>query len=208
MNGRSPGGSATARRAAAWPTNTAAWLRTRRGAIEVGSAQYTPPRENEIVVRNRAVAVNPRDWRIQLGGHLLYRWLRYPAVIGTDAAREVVEVGPGVTRFKPGNRVLGHAVGVERDHNRLGASQAFDYRSKTVTGDVIRWLRGTELAGAFAIAAGSAGPSAEIISVSEGAKILVLASAPGRPSTTYSASMPRRFGFCGRSPGPGWRPRS
>lgn len=62
---------------------------------------------------------------------------------------------------------------------RLGASQAFDYRSKTVTGDVIRWLRGTELVGAFAIAAGSAGPSAEIISASEGAKILVLASAPG-----------------------------
>jgi NADPH:quinone reductase-like Zn-dependent oxidoreductase len=280
--GRSPGGSATARRAAARPANTAAWLRTRRGAIEVGPARYTPPRENEIVVRNRAVAVNPRDWRMQLGGHLLYRWLRYPAVIGTDAAGEVVEVGPGVTRFKVGDRVLGHAVGVERDHNnpaegafqhytvlqanmaaqipddmpyenaavlplalstaasalydrdcldlwhpslsprpagqavliwggstsvgsnaiqlavasgyevitvcspgnfdyvkRLGASRAFDYRSKYVTGDVIRWLRGTGLAGAFAITAGSAGPCAKIISASEGFKTLVLASAPG-----------------------------
>jgi len=71
--GRSPGGSATARRAAARPTNTAAWLRTRRGAIEVRPAQYAPPRENEIVVRNRAVAVNPRDWRIQLGGNMLHR---------------------------------------------------------------------------------------------------------------------------------------
>jgi hypothetical protein len=35
---------------------TAAWLRERRGAIEVGPAPYTPPRENEITVKNHAVA--------------------------------------------------------------------------------------------------------------------------------------------------------
>ena len=102
-----------------------AWLRTRRGAIQVGPARYTPPRENEIVVRNRAVAVNPRDWRIQLGGNMLYRWLRYPAVIGTHAAGEVVEVGPGVTRFKPGERGGGAAGGGAQAKNPPpGAVQA------------------------------------------------------------------------------------
>jgi NADPH:quinone reductase-like Zn-dependent oxidoreductase len=114
---RSPGGSATRNREAARPAGSAAWLRKRRGAIEVGPASYTPPRENEIVVRNHAVAVNPLDWGIQLAGNFLYRWLKYPAVLGTDVAGEVVEVGPGVTRFTVGDRVLGHALGVERDHN-------------------------------------------------------------------------------------------
>jgi hypothetical protein len=47
---------------------SAAWLHTRRGAIEVGPASYTPPKENEITVKNGAVAINPLDWGIQLAG--------------------------------------------------------------------------------------------------------------------------------------------
>jgi len=125
--GQSPAGSATRSRAATPRTNTAAWLRERRGAIEVGPASYTPPRENEITVKNHAVAVNPLDWGIQLAGNFLYRWLKYPAVLGTDAAGEVVEVGPGVTRFQIGDRVLGHAVGVERDHNNPAEGAFQDY---------------------------------------------------------------------------------
>jgi hypothetical protein len=71
--GRSAGGSTARRPEPARPANTAAWLRTRRGRIEVGPASYTPPKENEIVVRNHAVAVNPLDWGIQLAGNFLYR---------------------------------------------------------------------------------------------------------------------------------------
>jgi NADPH:quinone reductase-like Zn-dependent oxidoreductase len=279
---RSPAESATPNRPAARSASSAAWLGKRRGVIEVGSATYTPPRDNEITVKNHAVAVNPLDWGIELAGNFLYRWLKYPAVLGTDLAGEVVEVGPGVTRFKPGDRVLGHAVGVERDHNNpaegafqdytvlqanmaapipasmpyqdaavlplalstaacalfqkdclaleypslsprptgevvlvwggstsvgsnaiqlaaaagyqvittcsprnfdyvkgLGASQAFDYRSNTVVGEIIAALQGRKLAGAFAVAAGSAGPCAEIVRASEGGKVLVMATAPG-----------------------------
>ena len=44
------------------PANTAAWLVEKKGRLEVKEAPYTPPRENEIVVRNHAVAINPVDW--------------------------------------------------------------------------------------------------------------------------------------------------
>jgi NADPH:quinone reductase-like Zn-dependent oxidoreductase len=108
------------------PTGSAAWLRKRRGVIEVGPASYTP-RENQITVKNYAVAVNPLDWGIELAGNFLYRWVKYPAVLGTDLAGEVIEVGPGVTRFTPGDRVLGHAVGVERDHNTPAEGAFQDY---------------------------------------------------------------------------------
>jgi NADPH:quinone reductase-like Zn-dependent oxidoreductase len=126
---RSPAGSATMRREAArpQPVNAAAWVRKRRGAFEVGSAPYTRPRDNEITVRNHAVAVNPLDWGIQLAGNFLYRWIKYPFVLGTDVAGEVVEVGSAVTRFKEGDRVLGHAVGVERDHNNPAEGAFQDY---------------------------------------------------------------------------------
>jgi NADPH:quinone reductase-like Zn-dependent oxidoreductase len=109
------------------PDNAAAWLRRRGGEFEVGSAPYTPPKAGQITVRNHAVAVNPLDWGIHLAGSFLYRWLKYPAVLGTDVAGEVVEVGPGVTRFKAGDRILGHAVGVERDHNDPAEGAFQDY---------------------------------------------------------------------------------
>jgi NADPH:quinone reductase-like Zn-dependent oxidoreductase len=127
--GRSPAGSAASERTAARPrqANAAAWLRERGGAFEIGPAPYTSPRENEITVKNHAVAVNPLDWGIQKAGSFLYRWLKYPAVLGTDVAGEVVETGPGVTRFKAGDRVLGHAVGVERDHNNPAEGAFQDY---------------------------------------------------------------------------------
>jgi len=107
------------------PTNTAAWLGAKRAKLEVTPAPYTPPRENEIVVKNHAVAINPVDWMIQVAG--IFRWITYPVVLGSDLAGEVVEVGKAVTRFKVGDRVLGHAVGTDKDSNSSaeGAFQAY-----------------------------------------------------------------------------------
>ncbi len=109
------------------PANTAAWLTRKHGQIEVGPAPYTSPREHEIVVRNHAVAVNPVDWMIEVLGGVIYPWLRYPAVLGSDVAGEVTEVGSAVTRFRVGDRVLGHAVGTEKSRNAAaeGAFQTY-----------------------------------------------------------------------------------
>jgi NADPH:quinone reductase-like Zn-dependent oxidoreductase len=38
-------------------------------------------------------------------------------VLGSDVAGEVVEVGSAVTRFRTGDRVLGHAVGTDKNPN-------------------------------------------------------------------------------------------
>ncbi|WP_407541907.1 alcohol dehydrogenase catalytic domain-containing protein (plasmid) [Deinococcus radiomollis] len=99
------------------PGNTAAWMVQGRLTLEVGSAHYTPPRAGELVIRTRAVAVNPVDWLIPLIGRFAYPWLKSPAVLGIDLAGEVVEVGPEVTRFQVGDRVLALAVGTEKNRN-------------------------------------------------------------------------------------------
>lgn len=62
---------------------------------------------------------------------------------------------------------------------RLGASQAFDYRSNTVTSEIVAALKGGKLAGAFAVTAGSHEACAEILRASEGTKTLVFATGPG-----------------------------
>jgi NADPH:quinone reductase-like Zn-dependent oxidoreductase len=100
------------------PTNTAAWINARQAKLEVGPAPYTSPGADQIVVRNHAVAINPLEWVIQVAGNVTYRWLTYPTVLGSDVAGEVVEVGQAVTRFHVGDRVLGHAVGTDKDSNR------------------------------------------------------------------------------------------
>jgi len=109
------------------PANSAAWLPTRLGELAIKDAPYTPPGDDQIVVRGHAVAVNPLDWIIQAAGDLSYRWLSYPTVLGSDVAGEVVEVGRDVTRFSVGDRVIGHAVGTDKDSNRAseGAFQRY-----------------------------------------------------------------------------------
>lgn len=109
------------------PANTAAWINAGHARLEAGPAPYTPPGDDQIVIRNHAVAVNPVDWIIQVAGHLAYRWLSYPTVLGSDVAGEVIEVGRAVTRFRAGDRVLGHAVGTDKDADRAaeGAFQQY-----------------------------------------------------------------------------------
>lgn len=84
------------------PTNTAAWLETRQARPEVRTAAYTPPRENEIVVKNHAVAINPIDRLIPVVGNLAFSWIKYPFVLGSDLTGEVAEVSGAVTRFNVG----------------------------------------------------------------------------------------------------------
>jgi len=98
-------------------TNTAAWLSTKQSPLQVGPAPYTPPKADEIVVRNRAVSMNPMDWIKQVAGDFLFNWIKYPFVLGSDSAGEVVEVGSAVSRFKVGDRVLGHAAGTDPKRN-------------------------------------------------------------------------------------------
>lgn len=110
------------------PTNQAAWLTGKQiRPLEVKEAPYTPPSENEIVVRVHAIAINPVDAYKQAMGDVLLSWIQYPFILGSDVAGEVVEIGKSVARFKIGDRVLGHAVGPDKRSNRSceGAFQQY-----------------------------------------------------------------------------------
>lgn len=100
------------------PRNAAAWLMgTKIKPLQVGPAPYTSAKAGELVVRNRAVAINPVDRMKQEMGDMLFGWVKYPAVQGVDLAGEVVEVGPDVTSFRIGDRILAMALGMEKEMN-------------------------------------------------------------------------------------------
>lgn len=274
------------------PSNSAAWLTAAKARLEVKSAPYTFPKEHEIVIKNGAIAINPVDWmkgQSDMGG-MVFSWIKLPFVLGEDVAGEVVDVGSAVTRFRVGDRVVGHAVGVEEKYNKsaysafqtytvlldhmtsqipstlsyesaavlplglstaacglfqrdqlalqypsvppkptgktllvwggstsvgvnaiqlavaagyevfttcspsnfalvkkLGASQVFDYNSKTVVNDLVHAFRGKPTAGALSIGQGAAELCLDILDRCEGDKFLSMASYPA------PATMPKRF---------------
>ena len=56
----------------------------------------------EILVRVEATALNPVDWKIWWNGIIVKD---FPAILGTDGAGVVIEVGEGVTNVVKGDRV-------------------------------------------------------------------------------------------------------
>lgn len=109
------------------PSNNAAFLTAKNTPLSIQPSTYTPPRENEMVVKNHAVAINPYDWIIQSAANLVVSWVKLPFVLGTDVAGEIVELGSGVTRFKVGNRVVAHAVALDKTVNRACEGGFQDY---------------------------------------------------------------------------------
>lgn len=60
----------------------------------------------QVRVRNHSSGVNPVDWKVALG-HLRPPFTM-PIVLGWDSAGVVEQVGPGVTKFQPGDRVTAY----------------------------------------------------------------------------------------------------
>lgn len=85
------------------------WTYRRYGGPEVlewTSLPATPPGEGEIAVRVVAASLNPLDWKLREGMFKLFA-RGVPRGMGYDYAGVVEAAGPGVTRFKAGDAVVG-----------------------------------------------------------------------------------------------------
>ncbi|KAI0845065.1 GroES-like protein [Daldinia vernicosa] len=112
-------------------TNNAAWIKEAKAhPFVVESAPVWTPEANEVLVKNHAVAINPVDGSLQAAGW----WpLDYPAVLGQDVAGVIAAVGSGVTAFKVGDRVVGHALGMASKRRQDGGFQEYTILQTNVT---------------------------------------------------------------------------
>jgi NADPH:quinone reductase-like Zn-dependent oxidoreductase len=67
------------------------------------------PGPGEILVRVKAAAANPMDWKIRGGEMAVLTGRRFPRGLGHDFAGVVAAVGDGVSRLRVGDEVLGGA---------------------------------------------------------------------------------------------------
>lgn len=65
------------------------------------------PGPGEILVRVKAAAANPMDWKIRSGGMKILTGRTFPRGLGHDFAGVVAAVGEGVSRLRVGDEVLG-----------------------------------------------------------------------------------------------------
>lgn len=85
--------------------------------LRVGTAPRPTPRDGEVLVRVHAAGLDRGTWHLMTGRPYLMRLMgfgfRRPKrpIAGLDLAGTVVEVGPKVTRFQPGDAVFGIGAG-------------------------------------------------------------------------------------------------
>jgi NADPH:quinone reductase-like Zn-dependent oxidoreductase len=80
-------------------------------ALQLQTLPDPKPGPNEILVRVAGASLNPVDWKQRSGALRQFMPLKLPAVLGRDAAGTVAAMGPGVTGFAVGDRVLGRVPG-------------------------------------------------------------------------------------------------
>jgi NADPH:quinone reductase-like Zn-dependent oxidoreductase len=84
--------------------------------IQISEVEKPVPKDDEVLLRIRAAAVNPLDWHFMRGTPYAVRLiagLRKPkdTRLGVDVAGHVEAVGRNVTRFKAGDEVFGSCRG-------------------------------------------------------------------------------------------------
>jgi NADPH:quinone reductase len=107
------------------PTMHAALLEAPGMPFRLVTVSRPAPGLGQVLVRVAASGVNPLDVKIHAGSadHARHP---LPAILGIDLAGTVEAVGPGVTRFRPGDEVFGMTGGVGGHQGSLAQYAAVD----------------------------------------------------------------------------------
>ncbi|KAA8911486.1 chaperonin 10-like protein [Sphaerosporella brunnea] len=111
-------------------------LHSRSGPYELtDSWPRSTPNHGEVLIRNVCIGLNPIDWKSVHYGFGIHH---LPWVSGRESSGIVEAVGPGVNRFKTGDRVLAPSTNY-RD-NRTSSFQEFSIALEANTAHIPEWL--------------------------------------------------------------------
>jgi len=79
------------------------FLEKGKGPFVVADAPIQKPGPGQLSVKVISAALNPVDWKIQAFDFFIQK---YPAILGTDIAGDVEEVGEGVEGFAKGDKIF------------------------------------------------------------------------------------------------------
>lgn len=85
------------------PQQKALVIPKKQGNFEVHSRSIPSPGAGQLLVKVQSAALNPIDYKIRETALIP---IHYPAILGSDIAGIVEEVGEGVEDFRRGDKVL------------------------------------------------------------------------------------------------------
>lgn len=91
--------------------------------LQHGDESLPEPGEGEVRIANRAISVNPIDWKIVAGYLKEHAPVEFPAVPGNETAGVIEAIGPGVEGLAVGDEVIWHGfTGGFRQHANVPAA--------------------------------------------------------------------------------------
>lgn len=159
------------------------------GGWSVEEIAVEPPRRGEVLVRIESAGLCHTDETLAAGG---YPDIRRPVIGGHEGAGTVVEVGPGVTTLRPGDRVLlcvpvpacGLCVACMQGRSHLCERGALTGAGRQITDGTTRHWSGDRELGTFVFL----GTFAEHTVVAEGSCLRVDADLPARDVCSISCA--------------------
>lgn len=118
-------------------------------ALKIAEVERPEPTADQVLIRVRAAAVNPVDWKIRDGMGAMFG-LELPLVPGCEIAGTIETVGANVQNFKPGDPVYGnlgaytggyaeYAVVNANDIARIPDSLDFEHAAAVPVGALTAW---------------------------------------------------------------------
>jgi NADPH:quinone reductase-like Zn-dependent oxidoreductase len=77
--------------------------------MQLADFELAAPGKGQVAVKVKLAAINPIDWKVRNGQLKMVTGRVFPRALGSDFSGTVISIGPGVTRFKPGDAVFGLA---------------------------------------------------------------------------------------------------
>jgi NADPH:quinone reductase-like Zn-dependent oxidoreductase len=108
-------------------------FRTTYGSADILKLKETDkpvPKDNELLIKVCAAAVNPLDWHVLRGEPFLVRLMGFGLlkpkhqILGADMAGRVEAVGKNVTQFKAGDEIFGSSMGGFAEYACIPENQA------------------------------------------------------------------------------------
>jgi NADPH:quinone reductase-like Zn-dependent oxidoreductase len=97
--------------------------------VALAEVERPTPGDNQLLVKVRAAAVNPVDWKIREGLGELFG-LKPPVILGCEVAGTVAAVGDNVKDFAPGDDVYGYLSASSGGYAEYVAAPASEFARK------------------------------------------------------------------------------
>jgi len=79
----------------------------RNDVVEIGDVPQPRCAMGMVLIKVHAAGVNPLDWKVRSGMLRLITGSKFPKVLGSECAGEVIETSSGFSKFNQGDQLLG-----------------------------------------------------------------------------------------------------